>query len=193
MCACTHSTGCVRAHASGILPVVPTKTAKDETGPRAWGALLAVHADLVPLLDRQLQHSTGLPLAWYDVLLELNAAEDRRLRMGELGERVVLSRTRVSRLVDELARAGLVTRISNPTDRRSAYAELTELGRDRLRAAAPVYLAGIRDHFSRHLTTAELDVLATALRRVHTAHQQRPPTSATGRNNLPGREPRGNR
>src|SRR3954454_18027955 len=151
MCACTHSTSCVRAHASGILPVVPTKTAKDETGPRAWGALLAVHADLVPLLDRQLQHSTGLPLAWYDVLLELNGAPGRRLRMGELGERVVLSRTRVSRLVDEMARAGLVTRTSDPDDRRSAWAELTATGRNRLRAAAPVYLGGIHEHFSAHL------------------------------------------
>jgi DNA-binding MarR family transcriptional regulator len=151
---------------------VPAKPRNDDAGPRAWGALLAVHADLVPLLDRQLQRSAGLPLAWYDVLLELNAASDRRLRMGELGDRVVLSRTRVSRLVDELVQAGLVARTSNPTDRRSAYAQLTKLGRDRFRAAAPVYLAGIREHFSRHLTPAELDVLATALWRVHNAHQQ---------------------
>jgi DNA-binding MarR family transcriptional regulator len=152
---------------------MPTKHRRDESGPRAWGALLAVHADLVPLLDRQLQRSTGLPLPWYDVLLELNAARDRRLRMGELGERVVLSRTRVSRLVDELARAGLVTRTSNPNDRRSAFAELTTLGRERFRTAAPVYLAGIRDHFSQHLSPAELDVVAAALWRVHSAHQSR--------------------
>ena len=142
----------------------------DERGTRAWGALLHVHADLVPLLDRELQRSVGLPLAWYDVLLELNAAPVRRLRMGELGEKVVLSRTRVSRLVDELARAGLVTRTSNPSDRRSAYAELTHLGGERLRNAAPVYLAGIEDLFSRHLTPTELDVLASALWRIHEAH-----------------------
>jgi DNA-binding MarR family transcriptional regulator len=92
--------------------------------------------------------------------------------MGELGDRVVLSRTRVSRLVDELARAGLVTRTSNPDDRRSAFAELTRLGRDRLRAAAPVYLAGIREQFSRHLTDAESEVIASALWRVHAAFQE---------------------
>ncbi len=148
-----------------------SKPPDDELGPRAWGGLLHVHADLVPVLDRELQRSVGLPLPWYDVLLELNAAPDRRLRMGELGEKVVLSRTRVSRLVDELARGGLVTRTSDPDDRRSAYAQLTTLGRDRLRAAAPVYRAGIRDHFSRFLTDAEVDVLATALWRVHDAHQ----------------------
>ncbi len=128
-----------------------------------------MHADLVPLLDRELQRSVGLPLAWYDVLLELNAAPERRLRMGELGEKVVLSRSRVSRLVDELARAGLVTRTSNPSDRRSAYAELTAVGSERLRAAAPVYLGGIEDLFSRHLTRLELEVLATALWRIHQA------------------------
>jgi DNA-binding MarR family transcriptional regulator len=135
--------------------------------------LLHVHADLVPALDRSLQRSVGLPLAWYDVLLELHGAPDHRLRMGELGDKVVLSRTRVSRLVDELVRAGLVTRADNPTDRRSAYAELTPLGGERLRAAAPVYLAGIDALFSEHLTAAELDVLSKALWRVHAAHLQR--------------------
>lgn len=144
-----------------------------ELGPRAWGALLHVHADLVPLLDRELQRSAQLPLAWYDVLLELRSAPDRRLRMGELGEKVVLSRTRVSRLVDELVSAGLVTRTSNPTDRRSAYAGLTPLGDERFRTAAPVYLAAIEDLFSRHLTVAELEVLATALWRIHAAQQER--------------------
>ena len=79
----------------------------------AWGALLRVHATLVPRLDRELQAAHQLPLAWYDVLLELNSAPDRRLRMSELGERVMLSRTRVSRLVDEMSAAGLVRREAN--------------------------------------------------------------------------------
>src|SRR6476659_3762735 len=78
-------------------------------GADAWGALLRVHAAVVPMLDRELQAARRLPLAWYDVLLELNAAPDRRLRMSDLGERVVLSRTRVSRIVDELVAGGLVS------------------------------------------------------------------------------------
>jgi len=148
-------------------------------GQYAWGGLLHVHADLVPVLDRRLQAAVGLPLAWYDVLLELNAAPERRLRMGELGERVVLSRTRVSRLVDELVRAGLVRRESNPADKRSAYAVLTDLGRGRLRAAAPAYQSGIVEHFTRHLSDEELKVLATALWRVHAAHTAADGTAAT--------------
>ena len=97
----------------------------DRTVADAWGALLRVHATLVPLLDRELQAAHQLPLAWYDVLLEINYGPGRRLRMSELGERVTLSRTRVSRLVDEMSVAGLVRREANPDDRRSAYAVLT--------------------------------------------------------------------
>jgi DNA-binding MarR family transcriptional regulator len=144
----------------------------DERGRRAWGGLLHVYADLVPVLDQELRRTAGLPLAWYDVLLELNAAPDRRLQMGRLGEKVVLSRTRVSRLVDDLERDGLVTRASNPADGRSAYAEITKSGRDRLRAAAPIYLAAIHEYFSRHLTNRELDLLGNALWRVHAAYEQ---------------------
>jgi DNA-binding MarR family transcriptional regulator len=135
----------------------------EAAGRRAWAGLLHVHAALVPLLDREMQQETGLPLAWYDVLLELNAAPDGRLRMGELGDRVVLSRTRVSRLVDELGRAALVCREANPGDRRSAFAVITDLGRQRLRAAAPTYMAGIHEHFTRHVPAAQLPALGDAL------------------------------
>src|SRR4051795_8633457 len=95
----------------------------------AWAALLKVHAALVPALDRELEAAQGLPLTWYDVLLELNSAPGRRVTMGELGEVAVVSRSRVSRVVDELVRAGLVSRESNPDDKRSAHAVLTPQGR----------------------------------------------------------------
>jgi DNA-binding MarR family transcriptional regulator len=138
-------------------------------GVRAWAALLQVHAALVPVLDRELHSATGLSLAWYDVLLELNAAPGRRLPMTELGEKVVLSRTRVSRVVDELVRSGLAERVAHPTDRRSTYATITATGRRRLRAAAPVYLRGIARHFTAQLDPEELTSVADALGRVLTA------------------------
>ena len=72
----------------------------------AWAGVLKVHAALVPALDRRLQRRHALPLTWYDVLLELNSAPERRLTMSELGDRAVVSRTRVSRVVDELVRQG---------------------------------------------------------------------------------------
>ena len=134
-----------------------------------WGALLKVHAVLVPRLDRELQDAHGLPLTWYDVLLELNAAPERRLTMGQLGAVAAVSRTRVSRVVDELVRAGLVSREPNPDDGRSAFAALTPAGRSALRKAAPTYLAAVQREFADHLTAREAEVLAGALRRVLTA------------------------
>ena len=132
----------------------------------AWAALLQVHAALVPSLDQLLIRTTGLPLRWYDVLLELAAAPERRLLMGELGQRVVLSRTRVSRIVDELAGAGLARKESNPSDGRSSYATLSNEGLAAYRAAAPVYHAGIEQEFAGSLTDAELTAVATALSKV---------------------------
>src|SRR6188768_691909 len=98
-----------------------------------WGALLKVHAALVPRIDHELQETHGLPLTWYDVLLELNTAPERRLTMGQLGSVAAVSRTRVSRVVDELVRAGMVAREPNPNDGRSAFAALTSEGRAVLR------------------------------------------------------------
>jgi DNA-binding MarR family transcriptional regulator len=144
-----------------------------DTDPAAWAALLRVHAALVPVLDRELQAACGLPLTWYDVLLELNAAPDRRLSMGRLGELAVVSRSRVSRVVDQLVAEGLVVREGNPDDRRSAYAAITEAGRARLRAAAPVYLGGIERHFTSRMTAAEAATVAGALEKVLAA-QSRP-------------------
>jgi hypothetical protein len=71
----------------------------------AWRGLLVAHSRLVPAVEADLRAAGQVPLSWYDVLLELNAAPDRRLRMSELGQRVVLSRTRVSRIMVQLRRS----------------------------------------------------------------------------------------
>ncbi|MFX0578186.1 MarR family winged helix-turn-helix transcriptional regulator [Nocardia nepalensis] len=130
----------------------------------AWSALLRVHANLVPRLDAELRRGFGLPLAWYDVLLELDGVEP--LRMTDLGERVVLSRTRVSRLVTEMAAAGLVVREANPDDGRSAFVAITDAGRERLHAAAPSYLASVQDSFADKLDADELHALAATLGKI---------------------------
>jgi DNA-binding MarR family transcriptional regulator len=136
----------------------------------AWSALLRVHAAVVPKLARALQR-VGLPISWYDVLLVLNAAPDRRLRMTELGSRAVLSREQISRVVTELERAGLVERVPNPDDKRSAFAAITAEGRKRLRAAAPVYLDAIDQHYARHLSRQEARTISDALGRVLAAEE----------------------
>lgn len=131
-----------------------------------WGALLRVHAAVVPQLDSSVQDETGLPLAWYDVLLELAAESSGRLRMSDLAARVTLSRTRVSRIVDELVAAGYVCKEGHPDDRRSNYAVLTAAGRTAFRRAAPVYVAAIEREFAAALSSAELEQLGGLLRRV---------------------------
>ncbi|CAN5354489.1 MarR family transcriptional regulator [soil metagenome] len=141
-----------------------------DLGVAAWSAFLRTHATVVRRLERAVEAQTGLPLSWYDVLLELNAADERRLRMQPLAERVVLSRTRVSRLVDEMVGAGMVDKLPDPADRRATFAAITDRGRKALRTAAPVYLAGIEEHFSSHLRRKQLETIRDGLEQVLAAH-----------------------
>lgn len=136
---------------------------RDDEGVQAWSAFLRAHAATVRRIEADVEHRARVSLGWYDVLLELNAAPGRRLRMQELGERAVLSRSRISRLVDELGAAGLVTRQPNPDDRRSSYAVITDEGRRVLRRAAPVYLAAVREHFVSALPPDRLAAVRSAM------------------------------
>jgi len=146
-------------------------TAGTETDVAAWRALLLAQSTALKAIEADLAAAGLVPLTWYDVLLELNAAPGRRLRMQRLADRVVLSRTRVSRLVDELGGAGLVERLPDPDDGRACFARITPAGRAALRRAAPAYLRGIAEHFTRHLDEREKQTLVTALTRVVAAHQ----------------------
>lgn len=132
----------------------------------AWGSILRVHAELVPAMDKHVRATSTLPLAWYDTLLELAHAPDGRLRLGDLADRVVLSRARISRVVDELVDAGLVEKEPNPNDKRSAYAVITKAGRDRQRRAAPLYVNELESLFPRDVTTADLRVVVSVLERM---------------------------
>lgn len=141
-------------------------TSRKKLAADAWGALLQVHAALVPILDKEVHGQTGLPLSWYDVLLELETEPEGRLRMSDLAERVVLSRTRVSRLVDELVTRGLVAKEEHPDDRRSAYAVITKAGLTEFRATAPIYVRAIETQFASNLTNDELLALAKILNKI---------------------------
>jgi DNA-binding MarR family transcriptional regulator len=132
----------------------------------AWRAFLRAHAVLTDTLDRELQAEQGVPLAWYDVLLNLAEADDGRLRMRDLADRVMLSRSGLTRLVDRMASAGLVSRRPDPDDRRGTLACLTDAGRQTLRRAAPVHLRGVQEHFARHIGDDEARVLRETLERV---------------------------
>ncbi|MEV7398761.1 helix-turn-helix domain-containing protein [Aeromicrobium sp. NPDC092404] len=140
----------------------------------AWQAVLRAQNRALRAIEQDLHDQGLIPLSWYDVLLELNAAPERQLRMQDLAARVVLSRTRVSRLVSELERVGYIERVPDPDDGRATLARITVDGRAARRQAAPAYLAGIEKHFSRHLTKAQQDAVATGLQRVVDAHEVDP-------------------
>jgi DNA-binding MarR family transcriptional regulator len=131
-----------------------------------WRAFLRAHAGITRELERELTTQAGLPLAWYDVLLQLAEAPGRRLRMAELADRVLLSRSGLTRLVDRLQAEGLVCREPSPDDARGTFTVLTEAGFTALRRAAPVHLAGINRHWLAHFDDDELRQLRELLRRL---------------------------
>ena len=138
----------------------------DETELRAWRGLLRAHASLVKRLDAELEAAHGLPLTSYEVLLHLSKSEGCKMRMCDVAESVLLSRSGLTRLVDRLERDGLVERVSCPDDARGAFARLTDAGRGKLAAASTTHLEGIRQHFLAHFEHDELRVLADAYERV---------------------------
>lgn len=140
-------------------PVAPAPLA-------VWRALLTVHANLTQEIDGRLRRAGAIPLRWYDALLCLYEAPDRRLRLGDMAEAALLSRSGLSRLVQRLDEEGLLTREPALMDGRGAYAVLTPAGHDALRRAWSVYGPAIQDLFVRHLTAEEVAVLGPALSRV---------------------------
>jgi len=129
----------------------------------AWRRFLRVHALVVRRLEADLLAEQDLPLATYDVLVQLVEAPARRLRMSELAERVLLSRSGLTRLVDRLEREGLVRREACEADARGLFTVLTDDGLARLRAASPTHLRGVAEHAVGRLDDGEAVQLATLL------------------------------
>jgi len=142
-----------------------------ETELRAWQALLHAHHDVTDRLDRELRAEHGLSFGAYDVLLRLARAPGRALRMSELAERVLLSPSGLTRLVDQLVDQGLVRRERSQPDARVVMARLTEQGRQVLRKAAATHLRGIRQHFTGRLSEAQLRNVASALETITGPHK----------------------
>jgi len=138
----------------------------DEPGIGAWRSFLIAHARITRRLDEELQAAHGLSLAEYDALLQLAHAPGRRVRMNVLAERVILSRSGITRLVDRLEAAGSVERVACSTDARGQEAVLTAIGLARLRSAATTHLEGVRRYFLGRLDAADLAGLEASLGRV---------------------------
>jgi DNA-binding MarR family transcriptional regulator len=132
----------------------------DATELGAWRGFLRVHAQLTKALDAELIREHDLPLTSYEVLLFLHDAPEGRLRMSELAEGVLLSRSGLTRLVDRMERDGLLRREPCEEDARGYFAVITDTGRERFRRARATHLDGVRENFLEHFSRQELDTLA---------------------------------
>lgn len=137
----------------------------------AWRGLLRVHASLMKELDAELEAAHRLPLTSYEVLLQLADSPDQRMRMCDLADSVLLSRSGMSRLVDRLERDGLLTRAACSADARGSYAVITQAGLDLLAAARPTHHEGVRRRFLSHLSDDDLAQLADYWQRILAAQQ----------------------
>lgn len=126
----------------------------------AWRGLLRAHTHLVKELDAELEQAHGMPLSSYEVLIFLEAAPGHRLRMADLADRVLLSRSGMTRLVDRLETLGLLERHKCSDDARGYWAVLTSPGLEFLDRARPTHLAGVRERFLQHFSSEELERLA---------------------------------
>ncbi len=133
---------------------------------RTWRTFITAHATVIDRIEHELAEAKQLPLSSYDVLLALVEAPNRRLRMHELAQAVVLSRSGLTRLVDRLEQEGLLRRDRTGSDRRAIYAVLTLKGFRAFRRAWPIYAQGIVNHFIRYLTAEEMSMLTHMLERV---------------------------
>ena len=133
---------------------------------QAWRAFLRAHARVIRTLEAELQDEQQLALADYDVLVQLSEAPSQRLRMRQLADSVLLSRSGLTRLVDRLVREGYLAREPCVDDHRGTMAVLTPAGLDRLRRAAPTHVRGVQQHVTGRLSPAELDQLVELMDRL---------------------------
>ena len=144
---------------------------KDSDVIAPWRAFLRAHAIVIDVMADEMQAQTGLPLCWYEVLLYLSESPQGRLRMHELADSMLLSRSAATRFVDRMEAAGLVERIVCAEDRRGLELAMTAQGHDIFRRAGRVHLRGIKEHFAAHLSPEEADALRLAMDRVAAAAQ----------------------
>jgi len=139
----------------------------------AYRAFITAHAEVLTRIERDMAAAGVIPVTWYDVLIELYEAPERRLRLHELARAVVLSRSTLTRTVDRLAAAGLLRREPDPTDRRGAFAVLTDEGLAAMRRAWPTYAEGINETVARHMSEDEARLLTAICERIRDAARER--------------------
>ncbi|MEA2128864.1 MAG: hypothetical protein QOJ85_1755 [Solirubrobacteraceae bacterium] len=145
------------------MPTITSQT--DNAGPfssvelAAWRGMLQVNAQVTQALDAQMRDEHGLSVSSYEVLMFLVEAPGHRLRMSDIADQVLLSRSGLTRLVDRLVELGYVTRCAAEGDRRGSFAELTEAGLVKFKAAQRTHRQGVRTFFLDRISLTDAVVL----------------------------------
>jgi DNA-binding MarR family transcriptional regulator len=145
--------------------VLPTQQTEAETQPAVatWSRLLRAHATTTRRLSVDLQAQHGLTINDYEALYVLSRAEGRRMKRVELAQRLVLTPSGITRLLEGLEQAGLVERAACDSDLRVVYAQLTDAGGAKLDEASCSHVGSLRALFEEHLTRDELEQLGELL------------------------------
>ncbi|SEN04850.1 MarR family winged helix-turn-helix transcriptional regulator [Actinacidiphila rubida] len=130
-----------------------------ETEQQTWRAYMTANVEFSAYIDRQMRRDSGMPMAYYEILVRLSEADGRRLRMSELAEASLSSRSRLSHAVSALEKNGWVVRRPADGDRRGWVCELTDEGFTALAAAAPGHVTAVREKLFDVLTPEQLDAL----------------------------------
>lgn len=143
----------------------PTLSSPSPERLRCWRLFFESALALTDVLDTELEQAVGFPQRWYDVLVHLEESPGG-IRMNELAERILYSKSGFTRVVDRMEEAGLVERVQRADDRRSILVVLTAKGIETMEEARRYHRDGIERHFSQHLTDADVTALTRALEKV---------------------------
>jgi len=154
-----------KSEVTALLDRLVAEALPNQSGLEAWASLLRAHATLMRRLEADLAAATGLALADFDVLAQL-AQAGGELRMAELADRALISRSGMTRRVTRLVDEGLVRRANTDSDRRGVVVTLSDAGMARLAETAPVHLRAVAEMFVAQLDEQELALLKSALDKV---------------------------
>ncbi|MDF5714129.1 MAG: MarR family transcriptional regulator [Rhizonema sp. NSF051] len=137
-----------------------------------WRLFLTTHLRVIDRIEAKLAEAELPSLEWYDVLLTLKESPEYRLRLSDLADKVLLSRSNLTRLIDRLEKAGLLYRQRCPTDRRGTFAVLTPQGLTMQKRMWPVYAEGIVEYFACHMNDSEVSVIQEVMERMLAAAKE---------------------
>lgn len=142
---------------------------RDDPRLAAWRSLMELHMHLTSQFDIEFQEHSGIDISTYDTLLHTFEAGTDGIRMTDLSERLVVSKSGLTTMVDRLERRGLLRRVPDPADRRAVRVAITDDGYAVFRSAAKMHMASLEDSFSKHITEEEAQLIVDIVSRVRDA------------------------